>query len=83
MLGSGMRLMHVTSALRNLLVLRRQLEWKWYCNQDDAVAKQLKRLVVGWLPSLLITLWQGMVLPLVFILIVQVRGFSSVSVFPI
>ncbi|GLC35608.1 hypothetical protein PLESTM_000342700 [Pleodorina starrii] len=49
-----------------------QLTWDWYCDQRDPVSKLLKRLVVAWLPSLLLVLWQGMVLPLLFTFVVQV-----------
>ncbi|GIM03101.1 hypothetical protein Vretimale_7897 [Volvox reticuliferus] len=48
-----------------------QLSWDWYCGQKDPFAKLLKRLVVAWLPSLLLILWQGMVLPLFFTFVVQ------------
>ncbi|PNW73839.1 hypothetical protein CHLRE_13g574850v5 [Chlamydomonas reinhardtii] len=50
---------------------RQQITWDWYCLQSDPVSQLLRRLVVGWLPALLINLWQGMVLPLVFTLVVQ------------
>ncbi|GLI62080.1 hypothetical protein VaNZ11_004639 [Volvox africanus] len=49
-----------------------QLSWDWYCGQKDPFSKLLKRLVVAWLPSLLLILWQGMVLPLFFTFVVQV-----------
>ncbi|KAG2438979.1 hypothetical protein HYH02_010771 [Chlamydomonas schloesseri] len=51
--------------------IEKQITWEWYCLQTDPVSQLLRRLVIGWLPSLLINLWQGMVLPLVFTLVVQ------------
>ena len=39
----------------------------------------MSKLITGWLPSLLLTLWSGLVLPLVSYLLLQVwgvRGFS-------
>ncbi|EFJ49655.1 hypothetical protein VOLCADRAFT_104236 [Volvox carteri f. nagariensis] len=49
-----------------------QLSWEWYCGQKNPIARLLKRLVVAWLPSLLLILWQGMVLPLFFTFVVQI-----------
>ncbi|KAG2500669.1 hypothetical protein HYH03_001435 [Edaphochlamys debaryana] len=46
------------------------VEWEWYCNEGNFLSQGLKRLLTGWVPSLLITLWQGMVLPICFTLLV-------------
>ncbi|GIL51096.1 hypothetical protein Vafri_7150 [Volvox africanus] len=59
-----------TEAIRNRE--NQQLSWDWYCGQKDPFSKLLKRLVVAWLPSLLLILWQGMVLPFFFTFVVQV-----------
>lgn len=66
-----------TSAVR-----RNQFEWKWYCEQDHVAAQALSFVVVGWLPSLLLMLWQGMVLPLTMYLLVQVRSYSLKPLWP-
>lgn len=69
------RILPATDFLPRVVPLRsrQQITWDWYCLQSDPVSQLLRRLVVGWLPALLINLWQGMVLPLVFTLVVQVR----------
>eukprot|EP00798_Chlamydomonas_sp_ICE-L_P014458 gene14458-20470_t len=50
--------------------------WAWYCAQDDVIAQVFARLITGWLPALLLVLWQGVVLPLVLYLLVQATGRS-------
>ncbi len=47
--------------------------WRWYCAQRAPAAQLLRRVVVGWLPALLISLWQGMALPVLNWLLIQVR----------
>jgi hypothetical protein len=44
----------------------------WYCNSDSFIARYLSKLVTAWLPGILLTLWQGMVLPLCMLLLSQV-----------
>lgn len=46
--------------------------WRWYCAQRAPATQLLRRVVVGWLPALLISLWQGMVLPVLNWLLIQV-----------
>lgn len=55
-------------------VHRSQLTWQWYCIQANPTARILKLIIVGWVPALLLSLWQGMVLPLAFTALVQVRA---------
>ncbi|KAG2443726.1 hypothetical protein HXX76_002072 [Chlamydomonas incerta] len=52
-------------------IIQQRISWSWYCQQTDFWSQLLRRLVVGWLPSLLINLWQGMILPLAFTFVVQ------------
>ena len=40
--------------------------------QGDWTSYVLSKLITGWLPSLLLTLWSGLVLPLVCYLLLQV-----------
>lgn len=47
--------------------------WPWYCSQRSFVARLLQRLAMGAGPALLVSLWQGMVLPVALWLLVQVR----------
>lgn len=44
----------------------------WYC--DGPLASTLSKLITGWLPGLLLALWQGLVLPLVMLLLTQAGG---------
>lgn len=46
--------------------------WEWYCNPDNWAANYLSKIITGWLPGLLMMLWQCMVLPLSMLLLVQV-----------
>ncbi|GLC55507.1 hypothetical protein PLESTB_000995000 [Pleodorina starrii] len=48
--------------------------WPWYCSQRSLAARVLQRLVVAWLPTLLLSLWQGMVLPVTNWLLIQASG---------
>lgn len=47
--------------------------WPWYCHQENLAARVLQRMFVAWLPTLLLSLWQGMVLPVTNWLLIQVR----------
>ncbi len=51
--------------------------WPWYCSQRSVAARALQRLMVAWLPTLLLSLWQGMVLPVINWLLIQVGGCLS------
>jgi hypothetical protein len=33
---------------------RESWRWPWYCAQQDFISELLRKLVVGWLPSLLL-----------------------------
>lgn len=46
----------------------------FYCGGSNAFAKIIRGLVTGFLPSLLITLWQGLCLPRLVYLIAQSEG---------
>ncbi|UPQ98976.1 calcium-dependent channel protein [Chloropicon primus] len=43
--------------------------WPWYCESQSAFQKLLKRLVTGWLPSLLVTLWQNVIVTRAFYMV--------------
>ena len=40
-----------------------ELFWSWYCTQtkSSSFGMLLKRLVTGWLPSILVSVWQNVV----------------------
>jgi len=46
----------------------------WYCADKHFFTTYLSKLITGWIPSLLIMLWQVLVLPVTMIVLVQVRG---------
>lgn len=46
----------------------------WFCLKESFVARYLSQIITGWLPSLLLMLWQNMVLPLCMLLLGQVRA---------
>ncbi len=48
--------------------------WDWYCDTDSIVASALKALLTGFLPSLLVLLWQSMALPRLIFLCAQGEG---------
>lgn len=50
---------------------------EWYCQEKSVAATYLSKLITGWLPGLLLTLWQNMVLPLTMLLLVQVRALPA------
>ena len=42
--------------------------WDWYCRSGSAMARFIKALLTGFVPTLLVQLWQGMCMPrLVFL----------------
>lgn len=45
----------------------------WYCSKESFVSVYLSKLITGWVPSLLLLLWQNMVLPITMLLLAQVR----------
>ena len=47
--------------------------WEWYCETDSMIGILLKRLVTGWLPSLLITIWQNVIVTRVFYMVALVE----------
>lgn len=49
--------------------------WPYYCDGKAGYVEQtIGRLIVGWVPSLLITLWQGMLLTRLVFSLVQATG---------
>jgi hypothetical protein len=38
-----------------------ELYWDWYCNTNSQIGILLKRLITGWIPSLLVAIWQNVV----------------------
>ncbi|KAF8056000.1 ERD4 [Scenedesmus sp. PABB004] len=50
------------------------VNWEFYCRRQDFVGKALRGLVTGFLPSLLVTLWQGLALPRLVYMIAQSEG---------
>ena len=40
--------------------------WDWYCSTTSPIGILLKRLITGWLPSLLVTVWQNVIVTRVF-----------------
>jgi hypothetical protein len=49
--------------------------WDWYCSgkeQSSTLQSFMRAFIMGWLPSLLLNLWLGMVLPRLVYLVVQV-----------
>lgn len=38
-----------------------QLYWEWYCTTNSQIGTLLKRLITGWIPSLLVAIWQNVV----------------------
>merc|ERR1712072_1287171 len=43
--------------------------WAWYCETDSQTGRLLKRLVTGWLPSLLVTVWQNVIVTRAFYMV--------------
>eukprot|EP00798_Chlamydomonas_sp_ICE-L_P013783 gene13783-19691_t len=48
--------------------------WGWYCKHENVVSWVLSKVITGWLPALLLALWQGMILPLLLYIFVQATG---------
>lgn len=49
--------------------------WEWYCSGKEVsstLQSFMRAFIMGWLPSLLLNLWLGMVLPRLVYLVVQV-----------
>jgi len=46
---------------------------EWYCADKNFFTAYLSKLITGWIPTLLVALWQVMVLPVTMIVLVQVR----------
>jgi hypothetical protein len=38
--------------------------WRWYCEDGGAFSTIFAMIITGWVPPLLVVLWQGVVLPL-------------------
>jgi len=53
-----------------------EVYWQWYCETDSQFGELMKRLVTGWLPSLLVTLWQNLVVMRVFYMVALVECVS-------
>jgi hypothetical protein len=52
--------------------------WRWYCDERSSTAATwLAHFITGFLPLLLLCLWQGMILPLLLYIGVQVRAFDA------
>lgn len=50
------------------------VQWELYCSAKSSVSKIARGLITGFLPSLLITLWQGLALPRLVYLVAQSEG---------
>jgi hypothetical protein len=51
--------------------------WDWYCSGKEVsstLQSFMRAFIMGWLPSLLLNLWLGMVLPRLVYLLVQMEG---------
>ena len=46
-----------------------EIYWDWYCKTQSPIGQLLKRLVTGWLPSLLVTIWQNLVVTRTFYMV--------------
>jgi hypothetical protein len=53
--------------------------WPAYCSQQQPWAVFLKHLLTGFLPALLLNIWQNMVMPRAVYYLVQVGGLSLLS----
>ncbi|KAF6257975.1 hypothetical protein COO60DRAFT_1701539 [Scenedesmus sp. NREL 46B-D3] len=50
------------------------VRWELYCDSDSSLSVVARGLITGVLPSLLITLWQGLALPRLVYLVAQSEG---------
>lgn len=54
---------------------------EWYCADKNFFTEYLSKLITGWIPTLLVALWQVLVLPVTMIVLVQVRTCACLHTF--